>query len=174
MLDCLSIWGWLQSALVQGTSSPGAALERMLSTQGSAPALSTVRRRCGISPGRNREDPQKQAHSFMKICVEQRHHFKSVKENGLLETTLELGYGMVVQAYNPSNWEDCEFKAHMVYLMSSWVKKKTEWGLGGSSGAALEGTTVPLSVKKQPTRRPHEGLLKWIQELDRKVCILKG
>jgi hypothetical protein len=51
---------------------------------------------------------------------------------------------------------------------------KTEWGSGGGRGAALEGITVPLSVRKQPTRCPHQGLLKWIQELDRKLCILKG
>lgn len=63
--------------------------------------------------------PQKQAHSFMKICMEQRHHFKSAREKGLLEMTLELGWGVVVQACNSSTWEDSEFKAHMIYLMSS-------------------------------------------------------
>lgn len=39
--------------------------------------------------------------------------FKIGEGKGLLEMALELGWGMVVQASNPSTGEECEFKAPM-------------------------------------------------------------
>lgn len=49
------------------------------------------------------------------------------------------------------------------WLLNELLSQKNRMGSGWGRGAELEGSTVPLSVRQQPTRCPRRGLLKWIQ-----------